>query len=141
MPVPAEAEVAVGLGAVAARNRDVELGVAPHAVLVDVESLRFDARLDADPPDLVKDEEAPERAAEGECTDGDEAERLDAELVEASAVDEALASRREMRREHRHRKQTAGERAPHAGHPVHGDGADRTVDPDPFDEDHPEAGD
>src|SRR5438105_1472153 len=141
MPVPAEAEVAVRLGAVAARNRDVELGGPPHAVLVDVESLRLDARLDADPPDLVEDEEAPERAAEGECADGDEAERLDAELVEAAAVDEALAPRREMRREHRHRKEAARERAPDAGHPVHGDCADRIVDPDPLDEDHTEDGD
>src|SRR5262245_43719693 len=35
-------EMAMGLGAVAARNRDVELGVAPHAVLADVEARGFD---------------------------------------------------------------------------------------------------
>src|SRR6266851_5246754 len=51
--------VAVLLRAVAARNRDIELGIAPHAVLVHVEALRLDFRRDADSPDLVHD---PERA-------------------------------------------------------------------------------
>src|SRR3954469_22154395 len=91
-------EMAVALCAVAPRNRDVELGVAPHAVLVHVEALRLDGRLDADPPDLVEDEEAAERGPEGEGADGHEAERLDPELVEPAAVHEALGTRREIRR-------------------------------------------
>src|SRR4051794_12578529 len=88
--VTAEAEVSVRLRAVAARNRDVELRVAPHAVLVHVEALHLDGRLDADAPELVQDPEAAVRAPEHERADGDEPERLDAQLVEAAAVDEAL---------------------------------------------------
>src|SRR5262245_9136055 len=78
---PMRAEVRVGLGAVAARDRDVELGVAPHAVLVDVEADRLDLRLDADAPQLVHGEQRAERRAERERADGDDAERLYADLV------------------------------------------------------------
>src|SRR5690242_21841172 len=67
------AEVPVRFRPVAARNRDVELGVAPHAVLVHVEALRLDGRLDPDAPDLVQHPEAGERGAERERTDGHEA--------------------------------------------------------------------
>ena len=42
-------QVRVGLGAVAARDRDVELGIAPHAVLGDVQPGRLDLGLDPDP--------------------------------------------------------------------------------------------
>src|ERR1700704_886037 len=86
----AATNVPVALGAVAAGNRNVELGIAPHAVLVHVETLHLDFRRDADTPDLVQHPEAAERCAEGECADGDEAERLHAELMEAAAVHESL---------------------------------------------------
>src|SRR5262245_36906200 len=105
------AEVAVRLGAVSARNRDVELGIAPHAVLVHVEALRLDLRLDADAEDLVQHPEAAVRRAERERADGNETETLHAELVEAAAVDEALRSGRKILREDRNRKETARERA------------------------------
>src|SRR5690348_11800160 len=91
-----EAEMPVALGAVAARDRDVELGIAPHAVLVHVEALRLDRGIDADAPHLVQGPEAAVRRAEDERADGDEAERLHAELVEAAAVDEALRPGREI---------------------------------------------
>src|SRR5581483_4718875 len=88
-----DAEMAVRLRAVAAGHGNVELGVAPHAVLVHVEPLRLDLRLDADAPDLVHHPERRERRAEGERADRDEPERLDAELVEAAPVDEAFRAR------------------------------------------------
>src|SRR5437868_6458560 len=90
------AEVAVRLGAVAPRHRDVELGIAPHAVLVHVEALRLDLRLDPDAPDLVQRPEAAVRTREDERADGDQAQALHAELLEAAAVDEALVPRREV---------------------------------------------
>jgi hypothetical protein len=48
------AEMTVSLGSVAARNRDVELGIAPHAVLGDVEAGGLDVLLDADPPEPLQ---------------------------------------------------------------------------------------
>src|SRR3954451_15121573 len=80
--VPAETEMAVRLRPISAGNRDVELGVAPHAVLVDVEALRLDDRLDADAPDLVEHPQSAERRTERKAADGDQAEALHAELVE-----------------------------------------------------------
>src|SRR5579864_8909507 len=96
-----DAEMPVALRAVAAGNRDVELRIAPHAVLVHVEALRFDLGRDADAPHLVEHPEAGERGRERERADRDEAERLDAELVEPAAVDEALVAGREIRRQDR----------------------------------------
>ena len=46
---------AVRLGAVAARDRDVELGIAPHAVLGDVEAGRLDVLVGADPDRHLED--------------------------------------------------------------------------------------
>ena len=40
-----------------------------------------------------------------------------------------------------HREQAGGERAPDAAHAVHGDRADRVVDPDPLDEEDADDGD
>src|ERR1700674_5706352 len=108
------AEMAVTLGAVAAGNRDVELGIAPHTVLVHVETLRLDFGRDPDAPDLVQHPETAERRSERERADGDEAERLHAELMEAPAVHKALRARCKVRRQDRNRKEPAGERAPDA---------------------------
>src|SRR6266567_2852854 len=84
--------MAVGFGAVAAGDGDVELGVAPHAVFVDVEAACFDGFCDADAPELVHDVERSEAGGEAEDADGCEAEGLDAELVEAAGVDEAAGA-------------------------------------------------
>ena len=73
---------------VAARNRDVELGVAPHAVLVDVESTGLDLRLDADAHVFFRTKRIANDSGERERADRTQAERLDAELVEAAAVEE-----------------------------------------------------
>src|SRR5215471_10513529 len=55
-------QVAVRLRAVTARNRDVELGIAPHPVLGDVEAGRLDMGLHANPPEPLQ---RPERAKRG----------------------------------------------------------------------------
>src|SRR5204862_4886296 len=73
------AEMPVRLGAVAAGNGDVELGVAPHAVLGDVQAGRLDVLLDPDAPQPLQRPEAAERRGEGEAPDRGEAERRDAE--------------------------------------------------------------
>src|SRR5258708_6438737 len=52
--------------AVAARDRDVELGIAPHAVLGNVQPCGLDVFLDPDAPDLVHHPEGPVRGREGE---------------------------------------------------------------------------
>src|SRR3954451_16145762 len=82
----------MGFGPVATGDRNVELGVPPHAVLVDVETLRLDVLLDADAPDEVHRLEDGEGETEREGADGEQADRLDAELVEAAAVGEALGA-------------------------------------------------
>src|SRR3569833_2138539 len=105
--------MAVRLGAVAAGNRDVELGIAPHAVLVAVEAFALDRRVDADAPDLVQHPETAVRGGE----------------------DEALRPGRQVRRQLRHREQSARMRAPEAGHAVIRYRADRGGDADPLDED------
>src|SRR6516165_2118379 len=93
-------EMAVRFGPVTARDRDVELGVAPHAVLGHVETCRLDLRLDADAPQLLHHPQRPKRGRERESTDGYQAERLHAELVERAAVDEPRRARGEVLREH-----------------------------------------
>src|SRR6058998_762562 len=122
------AEMPVRLGSVAARHRDVELGIAPHAVLADVEAGGLDLRLGADADRLVEDPEHRERRAERERADGGEAERLDAELVEAAAVQETALPCIEPRREARDREEAERQRSPDAGHPVRRDLTDGVVD-------------
>src|SRR5262249_45160295 len=134
------AEVAVRLGAVAAGDRDVELGIAPHAVLGHVQPGRLDVLLDPDPPKALQRPETAERGGEGEGAYGDEAEGLDAELVERARVDEPAPAGREVLGERRHREQTGGERPPDAGQAVDGDRPDRVVDADPLDERHGDDG-
>src|SRR5829696_7864523 len=87
-----KAEVAVCLGPVPAGDRDVELGVAPHAVLRDVEARGLGLPVDTDPPHALERPERAERRAERERADGDQAQHLDAELVEAATVEEAGAA-------------------------------------------------
>ena len=79
------AEVRMRLRPVAAGNRDVELGVAPHAVLGDVEAgrLRLLARRGS-PRSSSSRRAPPNDAVKVKRADGGEAERLDAELVERS---------------------------------------------------------
>src|SRR5438128_1531755 len=91
VPVRVAEQVAMRLGSVAAGDRDVELGIAPHAVLGHVQTGGLDMLLDADPPQALHRPEAPERSAEGECADRAEPERLHAELVERACVDEPAA--------------------------------------------------
>ena len=79
-------EVAVRLGPVAARDRDVELGVAPHAVLGDVETgrLRPPRRCGCPKVIFITQRIANDSENVHDADDGD-AERLHAELVEAAA--------------------------------------------------------
>src|SRR4051812_46460876 len=105
-------QVAVTLGAITARNRDVELGVAPHAVLGYVEARRLHVLLDADPPQPLHRPETAERRRERERTDGEQSEHLPPELMERAGVDEAAATGVEIRCERGDREQTGGERAP-----------------------------
>ena len=98
----------------------------------------LDLRLDADARGLLQREQDQERRAEREGADGREAERLDAELVQATAVEEAGGAGREALGLRREGEEAEGERAPDAGHAVRGDRADRVVDPDPLDSEHAE---
>src|SRR6266545_5771485 len=109
---------------ISARYRDVELGVAPHAVLGHVETRRLDMLLDADSPERLHRPEAAERRGECEAADRGEPDGLHAELVEATRVDEPARAGGEVRRERGHREEACGERAPDPGQPVHGDGPD-----------------
>src|SRR5207237_5996430 len=61
------AEMSMGLGSVAARNRDVELGITPHTVLGDVQAGGLDVLLDPNPPQPLQRPEAAERGCEGEA--------------------------------------------------------------------------
>ena len=58
----------------AARNRDVELGIAPHAVLGDVQAGALGLFLDADAPEALHRPEAAERGREREGSHGGQAE-------------------------------------------------------------------
>src|SRR4029079_8672037 len=89
---------------------NVELGVAPHAVLGDVQACGLDMLLHADSPEPLQRPEAAERGSEGEGADRDQAERLDAELVERARVDQSAAAGRQVRRERRHGEQTGRKR-------------------------------
>src|SRR4051794_10711279 len=104
--------MAVRLGAVAARDRDVELGIAPHAVLGDVQAGRLHMPLDADAPEALERPEAAERSPEREDADGDQPERLHAELVEGASVDEPARTSVQIGGEGRDRKEAGRERAP-----------------------------
>ena len=78
-------QVPVRLGAVPARNRDVELGVAPHPVLGDVEAGGLDVSGSVRIPKVrFMAQRIEERRDEGERADRDQAERLRPELVEAA---------------------------------------------------------
>ena len=89
-------DMPVLFGAVAAGDRDVELRIAPHAVLGDVQAGRLDLRLGADPDRDLEQQQHEERRAERERADRREAERLRAELVQAAAVEEAALAGREL---------------------------------------------
>ena len=75
-----------------------------------------------------------ERGRERERADRCQPERLDAELVETAAVEEATLPGRELLGELRHGEEAERERAPHTRHAVRRDGADGIVDPYPLDE-------
>ena len=132
--------VAVVLRPIAAGDRDVELGVAPHAVLGDVEpGMLSTSRLRPDPDRHLHHPEDGERGGERERAHRDEAERLDAELVEAR--------RRRRGRPGPSRADSASsgtvrnpsESVPHTpGHAVRRECADRVVDPDLLDEENAE---
>src|SRR5437870_1492009 len=97
VPVAVAQQMTVRVRSVAPWDRDVELGIAPHAVLGDVQARRLDVLLDADAPHLVHRPEAAERRGEREAADGDQAEGLHAELVETARVDEPARAGREVR--------------------------------------------
>ena len=88
------------------------------------------ARLDADAPQLVHHARARRTSREREHADGDEAERLHAELVEASRCRRGRPCPSRVLREHGDGEEPGRERAPDAGHAVYGDRADRVVDAD-----------
>src|SRR5262245_5674622 len=114
MPAHMTEQVAVALSPVPAGNRDVELGIAPHSVLGYVQSRRLDVLLDANPPQVLQRPEAAERGGEREYADRQQAERLNAELMERAGVHQAARAGREVRRERRHREQPRRERSPDA---------------------------
>src|SRR5262245_30590214 len=122
------AKMAVRLGPVPAGNRDVELGIAPHSVLVDVEAAGLDLRVDADSPRQLQGEKEEERGAERERAYCGQPECLDAELVEATAVEKTLGAGREALRLRRKGEQPQGQGAPDACHAVGGNSADGVVD-------------
>src|SRR5450830_1097137 len=128
-------------GSIAAGNRDVELGVAPHAVLVHVEALCLNLWRDPDAPDLLQRPEDGEAGAERPGTHGNQAERLHTELVEAAAVKKALRARGGDPDQAGSGEEPAGQRAPDSRHAVHRDGADRVVDTETLDEEHADDGD
>src|SRR5215208_1001523 len=129
-------QVAVRLRAVAAGDGDVELGVAPHAVLADVEAGRLGLLLDADPPEALHRPEARERRAEGEGADRGEPEQLHPDLVQRAGVDETALAGVERRSQRWDCEEPGRDRAPDAGDAVDRDRADRIVDPDPLDRKH-----
>src|SRR6266576_5531777 len=101
----------MALRAVAARDRDVELGVTPHPVLGDVQAGGLDVLLDPDSPEALHHPEAAERGAEREAADGDETQCLDAELVERARVEKSAASGRKSRDERRHGEDSGRKRS------------------------------
>ena len=129
-------QMSVRLGAVATGNRDVELGVAPHAVLGHVQARLFHLRLGADADRDLEEVQDGERHREREGADGREAESLNTELVQPATVEEPALAGRELGGQLRHRQEAQRERAPHAGHAVGGDRPDGVVDPDPVDCEH-----
>src|SRR5207244_11824030 len=62
-------DVAVAVRPVAAGDRDVELGIAPHAVLGHVQAGRLGVFLDTDAPETLHRPEARERGRERERAD------------------------------------------------------------------------
>src|SRR5438477_2953337 len=102
----------------AARHRHERLGVTPHAVLADVQTLHLLPCRDAQTDCLLDDPEKP--VAENE--DGDEGgphrDGLRTELVKAARVEKsALADAVELR-QRGSCEETAAERDPDAGHAV-----------------------
>ena len=136
----ARADVAVGFGAVAAGDGDVELGVAPHAVFVDVEAAGFDVVFDADAEEFVHDVERAEAGGEAEGADGGRP-RVGFRVGGSAGVDEAAFAGGEFVCQGGDGEEAGREGAPDAGHAVHGDGADRVVDADLLDVDDAEDGD
>src|SRR5439155_23914974 len=80
--VPVAKQVPVRLGSIAAGDRNVELRIAPHAVLRDVEAGGLGLLLDADPPEALHRPEARERGGERERAYRGQAEQLDPDLVQ-----------------------------------------------------------
>src|SRR4029077_4156836 len=121
------------------------LGIAPHAVLVDVEALELFLRGHAQADRLLAGGEDSDAGGEDECGDDGDAEGLHAELVETTAVEQARLADAVRTRECGCREETARERAPDPAHAMPRDGADRVVDPDAVDrddsEDHENPGD
>src|ERR671912_115589 len=105
-----------------------EVGITEDAVFVDVEAVELLLWLDPDADRRLENGEDREGGCEHEAACGHDTEGLDAELVEAAAVEQArLADRGEGRG----REQTAGKRAPDTAHAVRGDSAEGIVNPDP----------
>src|SRR5918997_5654072 len=104
-----------------------QVGITEDAVFVDVEAVELLLGLDPDADGRLEGGEDRQGGEEHEAARSDDAEGLDAELVEAPAVEQArLADRGEGRG----REQAAGERAPDTAHAVRGDGAEGVVYPD-----------
>src|ERR1700680_4354917 len=110
-------------------HRHELLGVAPHAVLADVEPVDLVALADAQADGLLDDPEEPK--AEREHGDKGSAHRgsLGAELLEAARVDKATLADPVERGELGIGEQTARERTPDAGETVSAECTDRVVDP------------
>ena len=79
-----------------------------------VQSGRLDVGLHPDPPHALHHPQRRERSREGERADGDEPDRLDAELVEGAAVDEARRPGGEVLRQDRNGEEAGRERPPDA---------------------------
>src|SRR4051812_18323505 len=103
--------------------REELLGIAPHAVLVDVEALELLLRAHAQANRLLAEVEDGDARGEHERGHDRDAEGLDAELVEAAAVEEAARAHAVELGERRRAEEAARERAPDAAHAVSGDRA------------------
>src|SRR5215217_7427603 len=114
-------QMAVRLRAVASGDGDVELGVAPHAVLADVEAGPLGLLLDTDPPEALHRPEAREGRAEGERADRGEPEQLHPDLVQRSGVDETALAGVERGGQRGDGEEPCRDRAPDAGNAVDGD--------------------
>src|ERR1043165_2000639 len=128
-----------------ARHRHETLRITPHAVLADVEPFQLLAGRDAKSDGLLDDPEQAIAQDEDARESDHDRDRLRAELVEASRVEQATLANAVDPGEGGHREQATAERAPDARQAVSRKRTDRVIEPAVDDEhtddhDHPRDG-